>query len=89
MKTVSLDLGSLRVIADALKDLKTGTELERMWQESRTRKAVPPPMCLFLEQGEAGRGKLSREKPSGLDSKSSAEVVEGVIQVSVRANRSM
>ena len=49
MKTVSLDLGSLRVIADAWKDLKTGTELERMWQESRTRKAVPPPMCLFLE----------------------------------------
>ena len=55
-----------------------------MWQESRTRKAVPPPMCLFLEQGETVRGKLGREKPAGLDSKSSAEVVEGVIQVSVK-----
>jgi hypothetical protein len=35
------------VIADASKDLKTGTELERMWQESRTRKAVPPPVFIF------------------------------------------
>jgi hypothetical protein len=35
--------------------------------------------------------KLSREKPvyKGLDSKSSAEVVEGEIQVSVTAYRSM
>jgi hypothetical protein len=72
LKTVSLDSGSLRVIADASKDLKTGTELERIWQESRKRKAVSPCMCLLLDHGETGREKLSREKPVGLDSKSSA-----------------
>ena len=71
------------------KDLKTGDELERILQESRTRKAVPPPIILFLLLGLTGRGKLSRENPVGTESKSSAEVVEGVIQVSVRANRSM
>jgi hypothetical protein len=67
-KTVSLDLGSLTVIAEASKDLKTGTELERILQESRTRKAVPSPMFFFLEHGETGRGKLSREKSVGLES---------------------
>jgi hypothetical protein len=64
-----LDLGSLIVIADASKDLKTGAELERIWQVSQTRKAVPPPTCLFLVHGETGRGKLSREKPVDLDSR--------------------
>jgi hypothetical protein len=43
--------------------------------------AVPPPMCFFLEHGETGQGKLSREKPVGLESRSSAEVV-GEIQTS-------
>jgi hypothetical protein len=66
MKTVSLDLGSLRVVAGASKDLKTGTELERIWLESRRRKAVPPPVCLCLEHGETGQEKLSREKRDGL-----------------------
>jgi hypothetical protein len=47
LKIVSLDLGSLRVIADTSKDLKTGTELERIWQELQTRKAVPPPVFIF------------------------------------------
>jgi hypothetical protein len=89
LKTVSLDLGSLRVIAEASKDLKLEQKLERIWQESRTRKAVPPTMFFFLEHGETGGGKLSREKPVGLESRSSAEVVESEIQVSVRANRSM
>jgi hypothetical protein len=89
LKTVSLDLGSLRVIAETSKDLKTGTELERILQESRTRKAVPPPTFNFFEHGETGRGKLSREKPVDLESRNSADVVEGEIQVSVRANRSM
>lgn len=89
MKTVSLDLRSLRVTEDASKDLKIGAELERMWQESRMRKAVPPPMILLFADEEAGRGKLSREKPVGTESMSSAEVVDGVIQVSVKANRSM
>jgi hypothetical protein len=39
-----------------------------MWQESRARKAVHPPMILFLVK-EAGRGKLRREKPVGTESK--------------------
>jgi hypothetical protein len=38
LKIVSLDLGSLRVIVEASKDLKAGTELERVLQESRTKK---------------------------------------------------
>jgi hypothetical protein len=88
LKTVSLNLGSLRVIADTSKDSKNGTELERLCGESRTRKAVPPPMCLFLEHGETEQGKLSREKPVGLDCKSSEQVVEGEIQISAKANRS-
>jgi hypothetical protein len=60
-----------------------------MWQVSRTRNAVPPPLILFLVEEEAGRGKLRREKPVGTESESSAEVAYGVIQVSVRANRSI
>jgi hypothetical protein len=74
LKTVTLDLGSLRVIAEASKDFKTGTELERILQESRTRNAVPPAMC-FFEHVETGRGKLSSEKPIGLESRSSAVCV--------------
>ena len=89
MKTESLDLGSLRVTEDISKDLKTGALVDRIWQESRTRKAVPPPMILFVVEEEVGRGKLRRENPGGRESESSAAVVDGVIQVSVRANMSI
>jgi N-glycosylase/DNA lyase len=48
LKTESLDLGSLRVIAEASKDLKTGTELERILQEPRTRKTVYLHVNMFV-----------------------------------------
>ena len=88
LKTVNLDLGSLRVTEDSSKDLKTGAVVDRIWQESRIRKAVPPPMILLVVGEEVGLGKLRREKPAGTESKSSAEVVVEVIQVSVMANKS-
>jgi hypothetical protein len=54
LKTKNLDLGCLRVVADVSKDSKAVTELERIRHETRTRKAVLPPMYLFLEHGETG-----------------------------------
>lgn len=54
---------------------------------SRTRNAVPPPtICEFV--AGAGRGQLIREKPEGVALRSSADVAEEVIHVSVRANKS-
>ena len=55
--------------------------------ESGIRKAVQPPMILSVIGEEVGLGKL-REKPVGIESKSSAEVVVDVIHVSVIANKS-
>lgn len=89
LKTVSLDLGSLRVTEESSKDLKTGAVVDSIWQESRIRKAVPPPMILLVVGEVVGLGKLIREKPAGIESKSSAEVVLEVIQVSVIANKSI
>jgi len=50
---------------------------------SRMRKAERRRQCVV----EAGHGQLMRVKPAGVTLKSSAEVAEGVIQVSVRAKR--
>jgi hypothetical protein len=53
-------------------------KLEQNWREhgriSKQEKQYLH-MCLFLEHGEIGRGRLSRQKPVGLDSISSAEFV--------------
>jgi hypothetical protein len=46
LKAVSFDLGSLRVIAGASKDLNT--ELERIWHGSLTRKAVYLHLCVYV-----------------------------------------
>jgi len=54
------------------------------------RKTVPPAtMRNFVRMVEAGRGQLMRVKPGEVALTSSAEVAEGVIQVSVRAKRWM
>ena len=55
------------------------------------RKAVPPPTMWDFVLGVigAGRGQLIRVKPGGVALRSSALVEEEVIQVSVRAKRSM
>ena len=55
------------------------------------RKAVPPPTMwdFVLRVVGAGRGQLIRVKPGGVALRSSALVEEEVIQVSVRAKRSM
>jgi hypothetical protein len=48
---------------------------------------VPPPTIEEILVVETGRGLLMREKPAGIASKSSAAVVLGDIQVSLRAKR--
>jgi hypothetical protein len=50
---------------------------------------VPPPTIEEILVVETGRGLLMREKPAGIASKSSAAVVLGDIQVSLRAKRSI
>ena len=52
------------------------------------RNDVPPPTMWDLVAG-AGRGQLMRVKPGGVALDSSAAVDEELIQVSVRAKRSM
>jgi hypothetical protein len=52
------------------------------------RNAVPPPITDEVLDEETGRGLLMRVKPGGVASRSSAEVVLGETQVSVRAKRS-
>ena len=52
------------------------------------RNAVPPPTMWDLVAG-VGRGQLMRVKPGGVALDRSAPVEEEVIQVSVRAKRSM
>jgi hypothetical protein len=49
---------------------------------------MPPPTIAEILEVETGRGLRMREKP-GVASKSSAVVVLGDIQVSVRAKRSI
>ena len=47
--------------------------------------AVPPPTTEEVQVSGTGRGVLKKVKPSGITSKSSAEVELGVSQVSIRA----
>jgi hypothetical protein len=69
------------------KDLNLGEEEGRSTHGSRTRNAVPPPTLQDTFEEASGLGVLKREKPRGMESKSSAEVVLGEIHVSVRAKR--
>jgi hypothetical protein len=78
------------VTDDISNDLKLCVGVERSVAGSRIRKAVPPPtMWDFVALIGAGRGQLIRVNPGGVALKSSAEVDAEVIQVSVRAKRSI
>ena len=72
---------------DISKELDVGKDDEMREHGSRTRKAVPPPTLEAVLEDVTGRGVIMREKPEWIESKSSAEVVLGEIQVSVRAKR--
>ena len=69
------------------KDVNIGEDDERREQGSQIRNAVPSPTFEEVSEEDTGRGVLMRENPEGMESKSSAEVVLGEIQVSVRAKR--
>jgi len=63
-------------------DEKSGTEVGSCVNGSRIKKAVPPPEDKILL--EPLRGVLIRELCGGVQFRSSAAVVVGLIQVSVR-----
>jgi hypothetical protein len=69
-------------------ELKLGVEHVRRMVDWRMRNAVPPPITDEVLKGETGRGLLMRVKPGGIASSSSAEVVLGEIQISMRTKRS-
>ena len=48
---------------DISKDLKVAEGEDSMSQESRIRKAVPPPITEEVEESETGRSVLIRVKP--------------------------
>ena len=67
---------------DDSNDEKSGTEVNSCVKGSRTRKAVPPPEDKILL--EPLRGVLISKLCGGVHFRSSAAVVVGLIQVSVR-----
>ena len=93
---------SCRVTEDDSNDKKSGTEVDSCVKGSQTRKAVPPPEDkILLEPLRAVmaqtilwrwhsflRGVLISEWCGGVQFRSSAAVVVGLIQVSVRQRRS-
>jgi hypothetical protein len=76
------------VMVEISNELKLGVGHVRRVQDWRMRNAVPPPITDEVLEEETGRGLLMRVKPGGVASSSSAEVVLGETQVSVRAKRS-
>jgi len=74
------------VTEDDSNDEKCGTEVGSCVKGSRIRKAVPPPEDEILL--EPLRGVLISEYSVGVQFRSSAAVVVGLIQVSVRQKRS-
>ena len=87
LNTVSVVRGSFRVTVDISNDLKARLGVGRRVQGSRMRNAVPPPTTEDVEEEDTERGVLTRVKPGGVASLSSAEVVRGDAQVSVSAKR--
>jgi len=61
--------------------------VERNLYGLRRRNAVPPPSIEEVHESGTGRGGLLRVNARGIASNSSAEVVLGEIQVSVRADK--
>ena len=90
MKTVSLDEESFKMTEDISNDLKTGIGGVLITKAgSLTRKAVPPPTMFELLMEVDERGQLMRKKPGGVALCNSADEAREVIQVSVRANKSI
>jgi len=77
---------SCRVTEDDSKEEKSGTLVGSSVKGSRLRKPVPPPVVELLP--ECLRGMFVKEEYGGVQFRSSAEVVVGFIQVSVRQKRS-